>query len=129
MLCPGFDDSDGLRKTLFVDEKSIALFGFAGSQVLPALAVTGHDAMAVVIRVLTMIGLAFIMIHVGFEFHIDKARLGEYGKARTLTRSTTRNQPGSTPWRPGAKRPFRLDSPGPSTVCCHGNNFAWPAPV
>ena len=26
-----------------------------------------------------MTGLAFIMIHVGFEFHIDKSNLGQYG--------------------------------------------------
>lgn len=28
---------------------------------------------------LTMTGLAFLMIHVGFEFHIDKSNLRQYG--------------------------------------------------
>lgn len=37
------------------------------------------DTFALPIRTLTMIGLAFIMIHVVFEFHIDKSRLGSYG--------------------------------------------------
>lgn len=59
---------------------SVLLFvGLALSQVLPAWLGESHDAAALAIRVLTMTGLAFIMIHVGFEFHIDKKRLGSYG--------------------------------------------------
>ena len=39
---------------------------------LPALLGDARDAVANAIRLLTMTGLAFIMIQVGFEFHIDK---------------------------------------------------------
>ena len=46
---------------------------------LPALLGDARDAVANAIRLLTMTGLAFIMIRVGFEFHIDKANLKQYG--------------------------------------------------
>ena len=66
-----------MRKVLLY---SLLLFvGLGLSQALPTLAGDTHDTLAVAIRVLTMTGLAFIMIHVGFEFHIDKSRLGSYG--------------------------------------------------
>ncbi len=59
---------------------SILLFAGLGlSQALPSLLGASHDAFATAVRVLTMTGLAFIMIHVGFEFHIDKSDLGRYG--------------------------------------------------
>lgn len=59
---------------------SVLLFAGLGlSQALPSLLGGAHGAVAVAVRVLTMTGLAFIMIHVGFEFHIDKSRLGSYG--------------------------------------------------
>lgn len=45
---------------------------------LPSLLGDAHDAVAVAVRVLTMTFLAFIMIRVGFEFHLDKSRLGSY---------------------------------------------------
>jgi len=60
---------------------SILLFiGLGISQALPAVLGDAHDVFSTLVRVLTMTGLAFIMIHVGFEFHIDKERLGDYGK-------------------------------------------------
>jgi hypothetical protein len=66
-----------MRKVLLY---SILLFiGLGLSQALPALLGNAQDGFAFTIRVLTMTGLAFIMIHVGFEFHIDKSRLGKYG--------------------------------------------------
>lgn len=66
-----------MRKVLVY---SILLFvGLGISQALPTLLGDAHDATATVIRVLTMTGLAFIMIHVGFEFHIDKSNLRQYG--------------------------------------------------
>lgn len=59
---------------------SLLLFvGLGLSQTVPALMGGAHEGVAVAIRVLTMIGLAFIMIHVGFEFHIDKTQLKSYG--------------------------------------------------
>ncbi|WP_419933213.1 sodium:proton antiporter [Candidatus Poriferisodalis sp.] len=55
------------------------MIGLGLSQVLPQLAGDSHDLVANVVRVATMTGLAFIMIHVGFEFHIDKTNLRQYG--------------------------------------------------
>jgi len=49
------------------------------SQALPALLGEFYDALTAPTRLLTMTCLAFIMIQVGFEFHIDKSRLGQYG--------------------------------------------------
>jgi Kef-type K+ transport system membrane component KefB len=40
----------------------------------PAYAVFGD-----IVRMLTMAGLSFIMIHVGYEFGIDKSNLKQYG--------------------------------------------------
>jgi hypothetical protein len=57
----------------------LLFLGLGLSQVLPALLGEGHDLFATSVRILTMIGLAFIMIHVGFEFHIEKSQLGRYG--------------------------------------------------
>jgi Kef-type K+ transport system membrane component KefB len=50
--------------------------GLAGSQILPALAL-GHGV-ADAIKLVTMTLLGFIMIHVGYEFEIDRSRLGSY---------------------------------------------------
>jgi Kef-type K+ transport system membrane component KefB len=58
---------------------ALLFIGLALSQALPLILGDGHDAVATAVRALTMIGLAFIMIHVGFEFHIDKSRLESYG--------------------------------------------------
>jgi hypothetical protein len=66
-----------VRKVLLY---SILLFiGLVLSQVMPALFGNMQEGPAVAIRILTMTGLAFIMIHVGFEFHINKSQLGRYG--------------------------------------------------
>lgn len=53
--------------------------GLAGSQLLPSLVGDSYASFANVIRVLTMIGLSYIMIHVGYEFDIDKSNLRQYG--------------------------------------------------
>ena len=53
----------------------LLLIGLALSQALPALLGDARDAVANAIRLLTMTGLVFIMIQVGFEFHIDKTNL------------------------------------------------------
>jgi Kef-type K+ transport system membrane component KefB len=47
--------------------------------VLPAIAGGHYGHAAHVITFLTMIALAFIMIHVGYEFDIDKSNLRQYG--------------------------------------------------
>lgn len=59
---------------------SLLLFAGLGlSQVLPSILGETFEPAAKSIRFLTMTGLAFIMIHVGFEFHIDKTNLKSYG--------------------------------------------------
>ena len=66
-----------MRKVLVY---SLLLFvGLALSQTLPLWLGDGRDGIANAVRVLTMTGLAFIMIHVGFEFHIEKSNLKQYG--------------------------------------------------
>ena len=58
---------------------ALLIAGLALSQSLP-LALGGvPDTISNTIRILTMTGLAFIMIRVGFEFHIDKSNLRSYG--------------------------------------------------
>lgn len=65
--------------------KKIALFstllivGLAGSQFLPGWLGPSHALAGEVIGFFTMAGLAFIMIHVGYEFEIDKTDLRSYG--------------------------------------------------
>ena len=59
---------------------SLLLFAGLGlSQLLPYVYGESFEAAANLIRFFTMTGLAFIMIHVGFEFHIDKSNLKSYG--------------------------------------------------
>jgi Kef-type K+ transport system membrane component KefB len=58
---------------------ALLLAGMVGAQLLPsggngAAAVVGHG-----LRLLTMVALAFIMIHVGYEFELDKTNLRRYG--------------------------------------------------
>ncbi len=57
----------------------LLIAGLVLSQFLPGI-LGGHDhAVRAAINFLTMVGLAFIMIHVGYEFDLDKSRLGELG--------------------------------------------------
>ena len=53
--------------------------GLVLSQVLPAVLGGSARALQETGRLLTMVGLAFIMIHVGYEFDIDKKNLREFG--------------------------------------------------
>jgi Kef-type K+ transport system membrane component KefB len=61
--------------------------GLAGSQLLPGMAGGAAPVAAFAIRVATMLCLAFIMIHVGYEFELDRTRLrslaADYGIAAT----------------------------------------------
>jgi len=57
----------------------LLLVGLLLSQFLPGLLGESFGPVGTFIRALTMTGLAFIMIHVGFEFHIDKSNLKQYG--------------------------------------------------
>jgi len=60
----------------------LLVLGMAGSQVLPwvAGAAFGPGGWAAnLVTLLTMWALSFIMIHVGFEFDLDKSNLRQYG--------------------------------------------------
>lgn len=57
----------------------LLILGLIGSQILPALLGEGYFQVSKVISILTFIALAFIMIHVGYEFEIEKDRLKTYG--------------------------------------------------
>ncbi len=64
-----------MQKVLLFSALLIA--GLVGSQVLPHL-FADYSTAGLVIRLLTMVGLGFIMIHVGYEFEIDKSNPGKY---------------------------------------------------
>lgn len=66
-----------MRKVLFYS--MLLLVGLAGSQFLPLLFGSVYSGFGDAVRLLTMAGLAFIMVRVGFEFQIDKSNLRQYG--------------------------------------------------
>jgi hypothetical protein len=54
--------------------------GLVLSQVLPGVVPAGPMQVTLeIVRLATMLALAFIMVHVGFEFDINKSRIGDYG--------------------------------------------------
>jgi Kef-type K+ transport system membrane component KefB len=57
----------------------LLLLGLVGSQWLPGAFGASYAAAGDVVRIMTMFALAFIMIRVGNEFHIDKSNLKQYG--------------------------------------------------
>lgn len=69
-----------MRKVLIFT--TLLILGLALSQVVAQLAppdtATGHT-LSTAIRLLTMLALSFIMIHVGYEFDVDKSNLRSYG--------------------------------------------------
>lgn len=58
---------------------ALLLSGLIGSQWLPSVFPEQFSVLATPIKVMTMFCLAFIMIHVGLEFEIDKTNLRQYG--------------------------------------------------
>jgi len=66
-----------LRKVLLYS--FLLIGGLVGSQLLPPALAESWSAVATVIRVTTMVCLAFLMIHVGYEFDLDKSNLRQYG--------------------------------------------------
>lgn len=57
----------------------ILVAGLVLSQFLPGLLGENFTSVSFIVRALMMIVLAFIMIHVGYEFDIDKSNLKQYG--------------------------------------------------
>ncbi len=56
----------------------LLILGLIGSQVLPGF-LSGYEAARPAIQLLTMFCLSFIMIHVGYEFEVDKKNPRKYG--------------------------------------------------
>jgi Kef-type K+ transport system membrane component KefB len=57
---------------------TLLLLGLIGSQSLSAVVGPAYSAVADGVRILTMVGLSFIMVRVGYEFDVDKSDLGQY---------------------------------------------------
>ena len=57
----------------------LLLLGLIASQTLPDLFGPTYAGLGDLDRILTMVGLSFIMIHVGYEFDIDRSNLKQYG--------------------------------------------------
>lgn len=57
----------------------LLIVGIVFSQLLPSLAGGAEAQVRGTVELLTVMGLAFIMIHVGYEFEIDKSNLRQYG--------------------------------------------------
>jgi Kef-type K+ transport system membrane component KefB len=57
----------------------LLITGMVGAQLLPGLAGDAYIGLIHGLRLATMVALAFIMIHVGYEFELDKTDLRQYG--------------------------------------------------
>ena len=57
----------------------LLIAGLGGAQFLPSLAGDAYAEVSHGLRLATMVALAFIMIHVGYEFELDKTNLPQYG--------------------------------------------------
>jgi Kef-type K+ transport system membrane component KefB len=57
----------------------LLIAGMVGAQLLPGLAGDMYVELIHGLRLATMVALAFIMIHVGYEFELDKTNLRQYG--------------------------------------------------
>lgn len=66
-----------MRKVLLYS--ALLVVGLGLSQIAPSILGANYELITHLIKMLTMAALAFIMIHVGYEFEIDKSRLRQYG--------------------------------------------------
>lgn len=57
---------------------ALRLLRLLGSQFLPGAVGPAYATVGDVIRVLTVVGLSYIMIRVGYAFDIDKSNLSKY---------------------------------------------------
>ncbi|MFC2133860.1 sodium:proton antiporter [Bacteroidota bacterium] len=58
---------------------TLLIIGLVGSQILPGILGSNYVFLSEIVTFLTMTGLAFIMIHVGYEFEINKKDVKGYG--------------------------------------------------
>ena len=58
---------------------TLLIIGLVGAQFLPVVLGSNLVLGRGIISLLTMVGLSFIMIHVGYEFELDKGQLRTYG--------------------------------------------------
>lgn len=58
---------------------ALLIIGLIGAKLMPELAGAYFPIIDEVVSFLTLTGLGFIMIHVGYEFEIDKSNLKSYG--------------------------------------------------
>jgi Kef-type K+ transport system membrane component KefB len=80
-----------MRKVLIFS--LLLMAGLVASQVLPGLMGGGLGAYKLVVQLATMVMLGFIMIHVGYEFDIDRRNMGQYGVDAAVASSAA-----SLPW-------------------------------
>jgi Kef-type K+ transport system membrane component KefB len=57
----------------------LLIAGMVGAQLLPGVVGEAYTEVSHGLRLATMVALAFIMIHVGYEFELDKTNLRQYG--------------------------------------------------
>lgn len=57
----------------------LLIAGLLGSQIIPRVAGSALPVVAEIISIVTLLGLSFIMIHVGYEFEINKSAVRSYG--------------------------------------------------
>ncbi len=57
----------------------LLMFGLVGAQLLPTITGDHHNLVSELITFFTMVGLSFIMIHVGYEFELNKSKVRSYG--------------------------------------------------
>lgn len=57
----------------------LLILGLIGSQLYPSLAGGSYETWRLIIQSVTLVCLAYIMIHVGYEFELDKRNMGQYG--------------------------------------------------
>ena len=58
---------------------SLLILGLIGAKLIPELAGAYFRIVDEIVSFLTLTGLGFIMIHVGYEFEIDKSNVKAYG--------------------------------------------------
>jgi hypothetical protein len=66
----------------------LLLFGLISSQITPSLVGDYYEMIMHIVMISTMIALSYVMIHVGYEFEIDKTKVKSYGKDYLIAATT-----------------------------------------